>query len=67
MHCVRGSVVLVGLMTLGTESVAVNSRFEAVGIVTVRAIDTCLLHPALQDRTVDIDLAVNLPVGLIKT
>ena len=58
----RGGLVLRGCMALRAQSVAGRARPLAVRLVTVRARDAGVRHPALQKRAVRIHLAALLAV-----
>jgi hypothetical protein len=48
------------------EGISLNKDFTAMGLVTVSAAHTCQEHFTLKIRTVNIDLFVDLAVGIIK-
>jgi hypothetical protein len=54
-------------VALRTESVPFGTQLGAVRVVAVRAGDSGGMHPALQERAVFVDLAVDLLVGVIET
>ena len=64
---VRRHVELFRQVTLRTERIALRPQLRAVRVVTVRAGDPGGMHAALQERAVFVDLAVDLPVGMIET
>lgn len=55
-----------GHVTLGAKRIAVGPQLGTVRIVAIGAGDPGVMHAALQERAVLIDLAVYLPVGVIK-
>src|SRR6202023_4005906 len=54
-------------MALRAQAVPLGVQLDAVRVVAVRAGDPGGMHPALQERAVFIDLAVDLPIGVIET
>jgi hypothetical protein len=60
MQCVQFGFVFFGKVALGTKRIARCTQFQTVGFMTVRTGDTGLMHFALQERTVDIHLAIDL-------
>ena len=53
-------------MALRAERIALGPQLRAVRVMTVRAGDPGGMHAALQERAVFVDLAVDLPVSVIK-
>mgnify|MGYP003694035785 CR=1 FL=1 len=64
---VRRHVELFRQVALRAERIALGSQLRAVRVVAVRAGDPGGMHAALQERAVFVDLAVDLPVGVIET
>ncbi len=66
VEVVVGAVVGVEPVALAAELVAVEAELETVDIVAVRTADIVVVHLALDEGAVDIDLVENLPVGEIE-
>lgn len=66
MPMVRGVVVVAGQMALGTDPIPFRHQLVAVRIVAVGAGHTSPVHFALNERTVDIYLVTNLPIGPVE-
>jgi hypothetical protein len=49
-----------------TQSISLDKDLAAVGFVTVSAAHSCLEHFALQERAINIDLLIDLAVGIVK-
>ena len=58
--------VACGAMALGTDRIAFGNKGAAVRIMTVGAAHTLRIHLALQEGAIDIDLIIDLPVGVIE-
>src|SRR5439155_17411949 len=66
MKMMRGGLVLRGCMALRAQSVAGRARPLAVRLVTVRARDAGVRHPALQKRAVRVHLVALLAVRIVE-
>jgi hypothetical protein len=55
-----------GLVTLRTQRVSFGDKLVAVGIVAIRAHHARLVHFALYERPIYIDLVPYLPIGPVK-
>ena len=53
-------------MTPCAESVALGSQLQAVRVVAIAARDPGPVHLALQERAIDVDLILDLTVGVIE-
>ena len=53
------------LMTRRADLVALMLQTRGMGVVTVGAADSLVVHLALQKRPVNINLVVNLAVGMV--
>src|SRR4029450_8142858 len=60
-------LVLCRRMTLGADRVAGRAKRPAVRLVTVRAGDAALMHPAREEGAPVVDLVALLAVGVIET
>ena len=60
------AIVVTRLVALGTDAISVGAQFIAMGIMAVGADHTGLVHLALYERTVDINLIAYLAVRPIK-
>ena len=67
VQMVRRPVVLCRRMTLGAHRVAGRAKRPAVRLVTVRAGDAALMHPAREEGAPVVDLVALLAVGVIET
>jgi hypothetical protein len=61
-----GAAVDGPIVTLEAELVPFAHQSETVAVVTVAAADPLRVHPALQERAVDVDLVADLTVGVIE-
>ena len=66
MKVVFGIVVLIRLVALGAEGVGGGMDLQRVGIVAIAATYSGVVHPALGERAVDIDLLLDLAVGMVE-
>ena len=53
-------------MTLGAQRVASGPQIEAMRVMAVRAAHAGRVHPALYERTIDVDLVHDLPVRVVQ-
>ena len=53
-------------VALGTKLVVIRPYSVAVGIMAIGANDTCLVHLALQERTIHINFVIDLPIRKIQ-
>ena len=60
------AVVGPGQMALGTYAVAFHHQLVAVRVMAVGTGHLSLMHLALNERTVDVNFAADLPVGPVK-
>ncbi|KFB72832.1 MAG: hypothetical protein AW09_001951 [Candidatus Accumulibacter phosphatis] len=58
-------IELGGSVTTGAQRVACGAQLLRVRLMAIHAGDTVLMHPALQERTPDIDLFTLLAIGMV--
>jgi hypothetical protein len=63
---VLGRVEFRGHVALGAQRIAAGAQLRAARVVAIGAGDPGVRHAALQERAVFVDLAVDLPVGVIE-
>ena len=63
---VLGYIKFCRQVALTAQRISVGTQLRAVRVVAVRAGDARVKHAALQERAVFVDLAVDLPVGVIE-
>jgi hypothetical protein len=63
---VLGHIEFCRHMALAAQCVALGAQFQAVRVVAIGAGDACVIHAALHKRAVFVNLAVDLPVGVIE-
>ena len=66
MSVVCGVIVSAGQMTLGAHAVALCNQLVAVRVMAIGAGHPSLMHLALNERAVNIDLLADLPIGPVK-
>jgi hypothetical protein len=52
-------------MALGTDTISIGFQLQTVRLVAVTAGNTFMIHPALEKRSVLINLALDLSVGMV--
>lgn len=53
-------------VTVGADLVSLPLQAETVGVVAIGTKDSLLIHPALQERSIDVHFFANLPVWEIE-